>query len=94
MQMSRRKKLKPIPKSSKNKDSSQGPMEEKQHNWPERPDVFSELMTPVEAAMFLRLDQIDHTPATAIQTLNYWRERHFSAVLVRYQEICKNSVRW
>ena len=49
-------------------------MEDKQHNWPERPDVFSELMTPVEAAMFLRLDQIGHTPKSAKRTLDYWRD--------------------
>jgi len=32
-------------------------------------------MTPVEAAMFLRLDQTDHTPESACRTLNYWRDR-------------------
>ncbi len=30
-------------------------------------------MTPVEAAMFLRLDQIGHTPKSAKRTLDYWR---------------------
>ena len=40
--------------------------------WPERPTGFPQLMTPIEAAMFLRLDQIGHTPAIAIRTLNYW----------------------
>lgn len=43
--------------------------------WPQRPDVFPDLMTPVEAAMFLRLDQIGHNPKSACRTLNYWRER-------------------
>jgi hypothetical protein len=43
--------------------------------WPERPLVFPDLMTPVEAAMFLRLDEADHSPDTANRTLNYWRER-------------------
>jgi hypothetical protein len=43
--------------------------------WPERPRVFPGLMTPVEAAMFLRLDQTGHTPEGACRTLNYWRDR-------------------
>ena len=44
-------------------------------NWPKRPRVFPDLMTPVEAAMFLRLDQIGHNPETAKRTLNYWRDQ-------------------
>ena len=44
-------------------------------DWPERPDVFPDLMTPVEAAMFLRLDQIGHIPKSAKRTLDYWRFR-------------------
>ena len=44
-------------------------------NWPQRPRVFPDLMTPVEAAMFLRLDQVGHTPEAAIRTLNYWRDK-------------------
>ncbi len=44
-------------------------------NWPEKPKAFSELMTPVEAAMFLRLDETGHTPKSAMRTLNYWRDR-------------------
>jgi hypothetical protein len=44
--------------------------------WPDKPDVFPELMTPAEAAMYLRLDEItDHTPRSAIRTLNYWRDK-------------------
>jgi hypothetical protein len=43
--------------------------------WPQRPVDFPHLMTPVEAAMFLRLDQIGHTPEMAIRTLNYWRDK-------------------
>ncbi len=43
--------------------------------WPERPNVFPELMTPVEAAMFLRLDETGHSPKSAHRTLNYWRDR-------------------
>lgn len=43
--------------------------------WPERPKDFPSLMTPIEAAMFLRLDQIGHTPKSAKRTLGYWRDR-------------------
>lgn len=43
--------------------------------WPQRPEVFPNLMTPMEAAMFLRLDQTGHNPDSACRTLNYWRDR-------------------
>jgi len=43
--------------------------------WPERPEEFPQLMTPIEAAMFLRLDQIGHNPKSACRTLNYWRDK-------------------
>jgi hypothetical protein len=44
--------------------------------WPERPAEFSELLTPVEAAQYLRLDETEaHTPESAIRTLNYWRQK-------------------
>ncbi len=43
--------------------------------WPEKPEIFPDLMTPVEAAMFLRLDQTGHNPENACRTLNYWRNR-------------------
>ena len=46
-----------------------------ENTWPQRPREFPELMTPVEAAMFLRLDQVGHTPEAAIRTLNYWRDK-------------------
>ena len=46
-----------------------------ENNWPKRPLEFPELMTPVEAAMFLRLDITGHTPKSAIRTLTYWRDR-------------------
>ena len=46
-----------------------------ENNWPKRPDIFPDLMTPVEAAMFLRLDQTGHTPKSAKRTLNYWRDK-------------------
>ena len=45
------------------------------NNWPQRPQVFPELMTPVEAAMFLRMDETGHSPKSAARTLNYWRDR-------------------
>lgn len=52
--------------------------ENKQKNeadWPDRPQVFPLIMTPIEAAQFLRLDQTAHTPRTAKRTLDYWRDR-------------------
>jgi hypothetical protein len=45
-------------------------------NWPSRPEVFGELLSPVEAAQYLRLDQTgNHSPESATRTLNYWRNR-------------------
>ena len=52
-----------------------GSLEGTCRDWPERPDAFPQLMTPVEAAMFLRLDRTRHTPGSAIRTLDYWRDR-------------------
>ena len=44
--------------------------------WPPRPKRFGELLTQVEAAQYLRLDEMDnHTPQSAIRTLNYWRQK-------------------
>ncbi len=43
--------------------------------WPERPQGFPDLITPIEAAMFLRLDQTGDSPKSACKTLNYWRQR-------------------
>jgi len=44
--------------------------------WPPRPATFAELLTPVEAAQYLRLDETgSHTPTSAVRTLNYWRDR-------------------
>lgn len=48
---------------------------ESNNGWPERPVQFPLLMTPVEAAQFLRLDQTTHTPESAKRMLNYWRDR-------------------
>ena len=45
----------------------------KGHDWPDKPSIFPELMSPTEAAMFLRLDQVGHTPTSAARTLNFWR---------------------
>lgn len=54
----------------KNQEQSQ------KNNWPPIPDVFTELLTPIEAAQYLRLDETgNHTPRTAIRTLNYWRDK-------------------
>lgn len=46
------------------------------NSWPQRPQEFPDLMTPVEAAMFLRLDQTNHNPKSAIRTLTYWRNHN------------------
>ena len=43
--------------------------------WPDRPQQFPPIMTPTEAAQFLRLDQTSHTPKSAKRTLDYWRNR-------------------
>ena len=43
--------------------------------WPKPPRDFPLLMTPTEAAQFLRLDQTELTPESAKRTLNYWRDR-------------------
>ena len=47
------------------------------NDWPKGPPVFPDLMTPIEAALFLRLDQIGHTPKASIRTLNYWRDHGY-----------------
>jgi hypothetical protein len=44
--------------------------------WPPRPDKFGELLNPIEAAQYLRLDETSsHTPQSAIRTLNHWRQK-------------------
>ena len=44
--------------------------------WPPRPQVFGELLTPIEAAQYLRLDEMTtHTPRSALRTLKYFRDR-------------------
>ena len=45
-------------------------------SWPARPQVFPELLTPIEAAQYLRLDELGtHTPRATIRTLKFWRDR-------------------
>lgn len=45
-------------------------------NWPPRPESFAELLTPIEAAQYLRLDETGrHTPQSAVRVLNYWRDK-------------------
>lgn len=44
-------------------------------NWPPRPIHFPDLMTPIEAALYLRLDETSLTPKAVIRTLNYWRDK-------------------
>jgi hypothetical protein len=44
--------------------------------WPPRPALFSDLMTPLEAAQYLRLDETgSHTPQSAMRTMNFWRDK-------------------
>ena len=46
-----------------------------ENEWPPRPIEFGELLLPVEAAQYLRLDETGtHSPRSAIRTLNYWRD--------------------
>lgn len=52
------------------------PAEPNVNPWPERPETFGDLLTPVEAAQYLRLDETGHhSPDSAVRTLNYWRDR-------------------
>jgi hypothetical protein len=52
-------------------------VQERQAPWPPRPARFGELLTPVEAAQYLRLDETGtHTPDSALRTLNYWRDQN------------------
>jgi hypothetical protein len=44
--------------------------------WPPKPEIFDELLNPIQAAQYLRLDETgNHTPRSAVRTLNYWRSR-------------------
>lgn len=52
------------------------PDTDRQASWPPRPVEFNSILTPTEAAQYLRLDETGmHTPASAARTLNYWRDR-------------------
>lgn len=45
-------------------------------DWPSRPAEFADLMTPLEAAQDLRLDQTRvHTPLSAVRALNFGATR-------------------
>jgi hypothetical protein len=37
------------------------PVESRSNDWPPQPHVFPDLMTPLEAAMFLRLDETEYS---------------------------------
>jgi hypothetical protein len=44
--------------------------------WPTRPRQYPDLMRPIEAAQYLRLDELgSHTPESALRTMNYWRDQ-------------------
>ena len=47
----------------------------KEATWPDPPEEFPPIMTPTEAAQFLRLNQTAHSPKRAKRTLDYWRSR-------------------
>ena len=47
----------------------------KEATWPDPPEEFPPIMTPTEAAQFLRLNQTAHSPKSAKRTLDYWRGR-------------------
>ena len=51
------------------------PTHDNSQNWPPRPEVFPDLLTPTEAAMYLRLHEFGHTPHSASRTLNHWRDK-------------------
>jgi len=66
-------------KQDNNNIERQSKIEPCQHEliiWPPRPERFTKLLTPIEAAQYLRLDETgNHTPQSAIRTLKYWRDR-------------------
>ena len=64
--------MEPVIRSTNVSELSQS----KKTGWPSRPKVFGELLTPIEAAQYLRLDETgSHTPKTAVRTMNYWRDK-------------------
>lgn len=47
-----------------------------ENGWPSRPGIFPVLLTSVEAAQYLRLDETGaHSPDSATRTLKYWRDK-------------------
>jgi hypothetical protein len=58
-----------------NKMDDLGQLQGQKAGWPLRPTVFAKLLTPLEAAQYLRLDETSNTPESAIRTMNYWRDR-------------------
>lgn len=44
-------------------------------SWPPRAESFGDLLTPIEAVQYLRLDETGHSPRSAVRTLNYWRDK-------------------
>ncbi len=60
-----------------NRENEAGPPQPGGGNgWPDRAVPSADLLTPVEAAQYLRLHETgSHTPRSAIRTLNYWRSR-------------------
>ena len=58
------------------KTTGPGSLTEPLSIWPNRPAMFSELLNPIEAAQYLRLDETGgHTPKSALRTLTYWRDK-------------------
>ena len=56
--------------------STNSQKQSQKNNWPLRPYIFVELLTPIEAAQYLRLDETgNHTPQSAVRILNYWRDK-------------------
>jgi hypothetical protein len=47
----------------------------REEEWPQRPPTFGELLTVAQAAQYLRLDEIGHTPKSASRVLSYWRNK-------------------
>lgn len=44
--------------------------------WPARPEKYPELMRPVEAAQYLRLDELGtQTPKSAMRNFRHWRDK-------------------
>ena len=74
-----------------------------EESWPTHLGNFPSIMTPTEAAQFLRLDRTGHTPQSAKRTLDYWRDqgdlrgtkyaRHVWYLKEELEEFLKNKTR-